>query len=132
MKIALLYIAGTITLAWGIAHLFGTTGVIKGFGDISSDNRLIITMEWIVEGLTLIFLGLLTIIVTSTDTTSKLSGKVLMAISAMLISMAVLSLFTGFGVNFLPFKLCPVIFSLSAMLIITGMIVKVKDSGIKS
>jgi hypothetical protein len=128
MKKALLYIAGAITMIWGIAHLFGTSGVLKGFGDTSPDNKLIISMEWIVEGLTLIFLGLLTIIVTRTDTASKLSRNVLVAISAMLISMAVLSLFTGFGVNFLPFKLCPVIFSLSALLIMIAMILKPKQN----
>jgi hypothetical protein len=132
MKKALFYIAGIMTLVWGITHLFPTSGVVKDFGDISYDNKLIITMEWIVEGLTLIFLGVLTIIVTSTDISGRLSKNIFISISVMLISMAVLSLFTGFGVNFLPFKLCPVIFSLSAILIIIGMFLKVKDSGIRS
>jgi hypothetical protein len=34
--------------------------------------------------------------------------------------MAVLSLFTGARINFLPFRLCPVIFSVSAVLFILG------------
>jgi hypothetical protein len=39
---------------WGIVHLLATKGVIAGFGELSADNRHIITMEWIVEGVALI------------------------------------------------------------------------------
>jgi hypothetical protein len=38
----------------------------------------------------------------------------------MLVAMALLSLFTGFKVRFLPFKLCPFIFTTSAVLIMIG------------
>ena len=117
-----------LTLLWGIAHLFPTAGVVRDFGDISSDNKLIITMEWIIEGLTLIFLGVLVIIVTKTDTESKLAKYVYILIVGMLFSLAILSLFTGFGVAFLPFKLCPIIFSVSAILIIIGMKSRVESS----
>jgi hypothetical protein len=37
-----------------------------------------------------------------------------------LIALSVISLFTGFKVNFIPFKLCPVIFTASAVLILIG------------
>ena len=37
-----------------------------------------------------------------------------------LLVLAVVSLFTGFKVKFLPYKLCPVIFTVSALLIIAG------------
>jgi hypothetical protein len=121
MKKIFLYVAGTLTLLWGLSHLFPTANVVRDFGDISTDNKLIITMEWIAEGMTLTFLGLLTIIVTMTDTESKLARNVYLSIVIMLFSLAVVSLFTGFRINFLPFKLCPVIFSLSALLIIAGM-----------
>jgi uncharacterized membrane protein YwaF len=126
MKKFLFYFSGILTLLWGIAHLFPTVGVVRDFGDISPDNKLIITMEWIVEGLTLIFLGILTIVTTKTDTESKLAKNVYILIICMLFSMAILSLLTGFGVNFLPFKLCPIIFSVSAILIIMGMKLKGK------
>jgi hypothetical protein len=32
----------------------------------------------------------------------------------------VVSLFTGFKVNFLPFKLCPVVFTTASVLIVVG------------
>jgi uncharacterized membrane protein YwaF len=124
MKKILFYIAGILTLVWGVAHLFPTSGVVQDFGDISSDNKLIITMEWIVEGLTLVFLGVLTIVVTKSETESRLARNVLAIIAGMLISLAILSMFTGFRVNYLPFKLCPIIFSLSAILIIMGIRLK--------
>ena len=81
-------------------------------------------MEWIVEGLSLIFLGLLTIVVTLIDTESKLAKATYVLIIGMLFALTVLSLFTGFRVDFLPFKLCPMIFSVSAILIIVGMNLK--------
>ncbi len=121
MKKILFYISGLLTLLWGVAHLFPTAGVVKDFGDISLDNKLIITMEWIIEGLTLIFLGVLTMVVTKSETKSKLAKNIFTLITGMLISMAILSVFTGFRVNFIPFKLCPIIFSVSAILIIVGM-----------
>jgi len=124
MKKALFYISGVFSLLWGIAHLFPTVSIVKAFGEISNDNKLIITMEWIVEGLTLIFLGLLTIVVTKIEAASKLARAVYLLITGMLFSMAILSIFTGFRVEFLPFKLCPVIFSISAILIIFGMQLK--------
>ena len=126
MKKKLFYIAGTLTLLWGISHLFPTKGVVEDFGDISPDNKFIITMEWIVEGLTLIFIGILTIIITIIETESKLAKNVYVLIVGMLLSLAILSLFTGFRVDFLPFKLCPIIFSASAILIILGVISKSK------
>ena len=121
MKKILFYISGILSLLWGIAHLFPTAEVVQDFGDISSDNKLIITMEWIVEGFTLIFIGALIIVVTKTDTESKLAKYVYILIAGMLFSLAIVSLFTGFGVAFLPFKLCPIFFSVSAILIIIGM-----------
>ena len=46
---------------WGVAHLFPTASVIRGFGPITQDNKRILAMEWIIEGVTLIFIGALVI-----------------------------------------------------------------------
>lgn len=128
MRNILLYVSGILSLLWGIAHLLPTAGVVKDFGDISSDNKLIITMEWLVEGFTLIFIGILTMAVTKTETESRLARNVYILIASMLFSLAILSAFTGFRVNFLPFKLCPVIFSSSAILILVGISSRLKNS----
>ena len=54
MNALLLYLASVLTVIWGISHLFATKGVVKGFGNLTADNRRILAMEWIVEGVALI------------------------------------------------------------------------------
>jgi hypothetical protein len=118
-------ISGALSILWGIAHLFPTSSIVRGFGSISVENRRIILMEWINEGLTLIFIGLLVITVTfisSTDVKVKKGVYVLSFI--MLVSMAILSLFTGFRIDFIAFRLCPFVFSLSAILLLVGVLRK--------
>ena len=112
----LLYAGSAFIAFWGIAHLFPTKNVVKDFGDISIDNKHIITMEWIVEGVSLIFTGLLCGTLTTINYADWLSQIVFIISAVYLLVMAIVSLFTGFKVNFLPFKLCPVIFSVSAIL----------------
>jgi hypothetical protein len=120
IKYILLYAGGALTAIWGIAHLFPTKSVVKGFGKISADNKNIITMEWIVEGIFLIFLGVLVVAVTFLDAGGMISTVVYLLAVIVLMVMAMVSLFTGFNVNFLPFKLCPFIFAASALLIFIG------------
>ena len=117
----LLYLAAFLTAAWGIAHLFPTKNVVKGFGAISLDNRRVITMEWINEGATLIFIGILTAAVTLVDPTSLVAHTVYWLAIIMLNALSIISLFTGFRVNFLPYRLCPIIFTGSSILILAGM-----------
>ena len=115
-----LYLGAALTALWGIAHLFPTKSVVEGFGDISIDNKHIITMEWIVEGVSLFFMGLLVASVTFIDPLSVLSKTVYILSILGLLVLATISLFTGFKVNFVPFKLCPLIFTVSAVLIFIG------------
>jgi len=116
----LLYIGGALPFLWGISHLFPTTSVVKGFGNISADNKNIITMEWIIEGVALIFIGIIVAGVTFIGADNSVSEFIYIASAAMLIALAVVSLFTGYKVNFFPFKLCPFLFTLSSLLIIIG------------
>ncbi|MEJ2505759.1 MAG: hypothetical protein P8Y81_05795 [Ignavibacteriaceae bacterium] len=116
----LLYIGAILSFLWGVAHLFPTANVVKGFGEISKDNKNIIAMEWINEGVMLIFIGFIVTGVTYIGADNNISSFVYLSSAAVLIVLAVVSLFTGFKVNFLPFKLCPPIFTFSAVLIILG------------
>jgi hypothetical protein len=114
------YLGAFFTFAWGVAHLFPTQSVVAGFGDISPDNRRIITMEWIVEGISLIFIGLLVAVVTLVDRGSTAAKAVYWICFAELNVLSIVSLLTGFKVGFLPFKLCPAIFTGSSVLIALG------------
>ena len=108
IELVLLYVGAALTAIWGISHLFPTRSVVKGFGEISVDNRRIITMEWIAEGVALIFIGVLVALVTIVDSAAAVSTAVYALSVAGLLVLAVISLFTGFRIRFLPFRLCPV------------------------
>lgn len=116
----LIYSGSAFILFWGIAHLFPTRSIVSGFGEISVDNKRIITMEWIIEGIALIFIGAINAIVTTIDHTSTISLAIYLSSAVVLVVLAFVSLLTGFKISFLPFKLCPVIFITSAVLIILG------------
>jgi len=116
----LLYLGAALPFFWGIAHLFPTRSVVAGFGEISLDNKRIITMEWIIEGVSLIFVGVIVALATYLDHTN-LTAKIIYWVSfVMLNTLSVISLLTGFKISFLPFKLCPVIFTSSSILILLG------------
>ncbi len=116
----LLYLGSFFLFVWGVAHLFPTRSVVAGFGDISLDNKRIITMEWIIEGLSLIFIGAVVALATVIDATAAVSKGLYWLSVAMLAVLTVVSLFTGAKINFLPFKLCPIIFTTAAVLIALG------------
>ena len=39
INLVLLYLGAALTALWGVAHLFPTSSVVKGFGPISTDNQ---------------------------------------------------------------------------------------------
>lgn len=125
VKKLLVIIGGLLNIAWGVAHLLPTNSVVEGFGNISLNNQRIILMEWINEGLTLIFIGLLVFFITILNKEYSRANKIVYTTAAvMLFSMAILSFFTGFRIDFIPFRLCPIIFTGSGLLILQGVFKK--------
>jgi hypothetical protein len=119
-----LYISAALSTIWGISHLVPTKNVVAGFGEISEDNRQIITMEWIVEGVSLIFIGLLVALITYLDPNNEISFYVYCLSAAALFALTIVSFFTGYKVNFLPFRMCPFVLSTAGILIILGLIIQ--------
>ena len=115
-----LIIGASIPILWGIAHMFPIKNVVKDFGEISEDNKNILKMEWIMEGLALIFNGLFVLIMTLFVPEQWGASLVYILSAGMLIVMTIVTLFTGFKVNFLPYKLCVPIFLTAAILYILG------------
>lgn len=115
-----LYVAASMTGLWGIAHLFATGGVVAGFGELTADNRRIITMEWIVEGVALVSTGAFVAAATAVRPEAAVSSAVYAVATGTLIVLAIVSSFTGFRIAFLPFRPCPFIFAGSAALIAGG------------
>jgi hypothetical protein len=118
LKEIMLYCGSAIIILWGLAHIaVPTKDIIKGFGPISVDNRRVLAMEWIMEGLALIFIGSLVIFITALQgIENPASTIVYRACSIMLIVMAGVSSFTGARTSIVPMKLCPPIFGLVALL----------------
>ena len=114
------YIGSFLVFGWGVAHLFPTRSIVRGFGELSPDNSRIITMEWIIEGVGLIFTGILVALVTYVDRSSVVSHVVYWATCGFLNSLSLVSLFTGVRNPFVAFKLCPFIFTGSSLLIVIG------------
>lgn len=117
MQEVMLYVGSVIIILWGVAHIaIPTKGIIRGFGPISEDNRRILAMEWIMEGLTLIFIGLLVIAITAIEGIANPVSVLVYRISGvMLVAMAIVSSFTGARASILPMKLCPPIFTTVAI-----------------
>lgn len=122
--ISLLYIGSIIIFLWGVGHLFPTKSIVEGFGDISEDNKKIITMEWIAEGLALCFLGLLPLFLTIFSDQSEVAFFIgNLCCVGMLVVLAILSFFTGAKTSVLPMKLCPFIKLTGATLMLLGTII---------
>ena len=121
MNEVLLYTGSAVSIIWGIAHLAPTKSVVKGFGEVSADNRRIITMEWLAEGFTLIFIGLLVLLITALyDYSNSISLLVYRVSAGMLLVMATLTALTGARTKILPIKICPFVKLSVAALFILG------------
>lgn len=120
MREAALYLASSLIAIWGIAHLFATRSVVAGFGELMPDNRRIITMEWIVEGVALISLACFVAAATALQFEAAATTVVDGIAIGTLVALAVVSVFTGFRIAFLPFRMCPLVFAVSAALIAWG------------
>ena len=114
------YIGSLAIMGWGIAHLIPTRKVVAAFGEISEDNKRIITMEWITEGVALVFIGILNAAVTYLDRSNSVTRVVYWVSFSALNTLSVVSLYTGFRNSLIVFKLCPFIFTLSSILIVAG------------
>jgi hypothetical protein len=116
VQLALLYFGAVLIFAWGVGHLVPTRNVVAGFGELSAENSRIITMEWLLEGLTLCFLGVLVALVTMTVGPDEFATRLVARTACgMLVVMAVVSLFTGARTSILPMKLCPAIKLVTAL-----------------
>jgi hypothetical protein len=112
-----------VIIVWGIAHLIPTKAIINGFGAISEDNKKILAMESIAEGVSLIFLGVLSLLVTLVGGyDDPVSRTVLWTIVTMLLIMALLTQLTGARTSSIPYKICPFVKTTVAVLVILAIV----------
>jgi hypothetical protein len=120
-NVTLLITGSAVIMLWGIAHIMPTGGVVKGFGTLSLDNRRILTMEWVAEGLALAFIGALGLILAIFGgPLSATAVLVYRALAVMLLIMAGWTLVTGARTSILPIKICPAVKTVCAVLLWLG------------
>ena len=124
MNETLIYIGSALLILCGIAYLIPAKNIVKGFGDISGDNKKVLVMAVIAEGLTLVFLGVLPLLIAFLAYPLSINGFIVYRAEAvMLLVMAVVTLLTGARTPVIWYKLCPPIISVVAILYIIASVV---------
>jgi hypothetical protein len=112
------YVAAAIVFAWGVSHAIPTRNVVAGFSDTSADNRLVITQEWLAEAMTMWFIAALVVIATAIDAEDSVTRWVYRSSAVMLIAIGALTAVTGARTPVIFFKICPVLLTSVATLLL--------------
>ena len=124
MATALASVAATLVALWGVAHAIPTLQVLAGFEPISVDNRRIVLQEWLAEAVTM--WGIAAIIVSVTVAAgagAMASHWVYRASAGLLLALALLTSVTGARTPVVGFKICPVLLTISAVLLVSASLV---------
>ena len=120
----LTYLAAAILVAWGAAHLAPTRAVVASFGSISADNRLILTMEWMAEGITHIAIGVLVALSTALEGAGDPTTRLIYLLSAVvLVVLAGLTAVTGSRTAVIWFRVCRFVLTTAAALLVAASVV---------
>ena len=117
MADALAYTAAAVVGLWGTAHLVPTRQVVAGFGEITRDSRLVLTMEWVAEGLAMWFVAVLVFGMTlagdPADLVYRLGAGFLVVLGGWTAA-------TGARTPVMWFKACPVVMAAGAALLVAA------------
>jgi hypothetical protein len=113
------YVAAALIAAWGIAHAAPTRQVIDGFQPTSRDNTRVITQEWLAEALTMWGLAAITIAATAAGPPTT-ADWVYRIGAALLVAIAAHTTLTGARTHVIWFKVCPVVLTTSAVLLVAA------------
>ena len=121
MADVLAYVAAGIVFLWGVSHIIPTKQVVAGFGDIGRDNRHIITMEWVAEGLSFMFVAVLVVAVTwSSQTPEAAEDLVYRVVTGFLLAIGAWTAMTGARTKVIWFRMCPVVMTVTSGLLIAA------------
>ena len=120
MSDLLLYAGGALPMLWGAAHLSPTRQVVDGFGPITRENRLVLTMEWIAEAILLIFIGVLVVVATARFGADGAAPQTTFAAGRDAHRPRRRVGVHRRRVDFIMYRLCAPIFTLPAVLILAG------------
>ena len=118
----LAYIAAALIAVWGIAHAVPTKRVVASFAPITTDNRRVLTQEWLAESLTMWGMAALVVAVTATAADIQVTVIVYRVVAGLLVALAVLTALTGARTPIVWFKVCPALLATSAALLLVASI----------
>ncbi len=114
------YVAAALTGLWGVSHAAPTRQVLAGFEPLTSDNRRVMLQEWLAEALAMWGLAALVIVVTAVDANASVTAWVYRVVAGLLVSLAALTAATGARTRVIWFKICPVLLSSCAALLLVA------------
>lgn len=121
MSEVLALVAAAMVFLWGVGHIIPTRNVVAGFGGISVDSRRIITMEWVAEGLSFMFVGCLIAAVTISGMANEPAEDLVYRVTPVfLLTIGAWTAMTGARTGVIWFKMCPVVMSISSALLVAA------------
>ena len=119
MSDALAFAGAGLVFMWGVAHVIPTRQVVSGFGEISRDSRLVLTMEWVAEALAMWLVAALVAVVAVAGAGAA-ARLVYRVCAAFLVVLGAWTTVTGARTPVIWFKLCPVVLSVGAGLVLAA------------
>ena len=120
MASALAFVAAALVALWGVAHVIPTRQVVAGFAPIEPDNRRVLTQEWIAEAFTMWGLALIVAAATVAGSGTSVAAWVYRAVAVLLVGLAILTALTGARTPVIWFKICPVLLTSAALLLLAA------------
>jgi hypothetical protein len=121
MASILVYVSATLVALWGVAHAIPTRQVIAGFEPITADNRRVILQEWLAEAFTMWGVAALLIVAAAIGGVhAEVTLWVFRVAAALLVARAALTTLTGARTPVIWFKICPVLLTASAILLVVA------------
>jgi hypothetical protein len=118
MTAILASLAAAAVALWGVAHAIPTRQVIAGFEPITVDNRRVILQEWLAEAFTMWGLAAVIVVATVAGAQTEPSQWVYRVAAALLVALAGLTTLTGARTPVVWFKICPVLLTGAAALLV--------------
>jgi hypothetical protein len=123
MDTLLAYLGAGLVAAWGVAHAIPTRQVIAGYEPISTENRWILTQEWLAESVTMWGIAAAVVaVVVAEGIDSGAATAVFPVLAGLLVALAVLTAITGARTAVIWFKICPVLLTTSALLLVAAVV----------
>jgi len=92
--------------------------VVAGFEPTTPDNHQVILQEWLAEALTMWGLAVLVIVVTVVGGDGDVTSWVYRVVAGLLVALATLTALTGARTRVVWFKVCPVLLTSTAVLLL--------------